>query len=92
MRETTYEFIDIDICSDCMMWHANADLSGTPDDCQEAVVAAVGIDEGYDVIPGTDYVGDGHFSKTPCDACRQKYGGNRYPATMMSRYPVKKGN
>jgi hypothetical protein len=83
-----YDFIDIDICADCLMWHANGDLSGVAEDDILAVVTASGIDAGYDVEPGGSGSDDGHFSKQPCDSCRQPLGGMRWPATMMIALPV----
>lgn len=91
----TYDFIDIDICSDCMMWHANGVLpdGGIEDEVNaksfEAIINAPGIDDGYDVIPGSgDNAADGYFSHQPCDACRRPFGGQRYPAVMMQQLPV----
>jgi hypothetical protein len=82
-----YDFIDIDICVDCLMWYANADLSGMDDEDEILKVkAGVGIDEGYDVIPTGD--GEEFFSHHPCDACRRPLGGSRHAATMMSSLPV----
>lgn len=85
-----FDFIEIDICSDCLMFHANGVL---PDDGVEdevnansfaAIVNAPGIDDGYDVVPGASGDGDGFFSHQPCDACRRPFGGQRYPAVMMA--------
>ena len=87
-----YDTIEIDVCSDCLNWIANGTL---PDDGErdevnsnsfDAITTAPGIDEGYDVVPGS---GDdeGHFSHQPCDACRRPFGGQRYKATMISPIP-----
>ena len=83
-----FDFIDIDVCPDCLVWHTYGDPDMVDEDDLEVVAAAVGIDPGYDVQPGADGDDDGHFSKSPCDACRRPLGGMRYPATMMAALPV----
>lgn len=91
---TEYDFIEIDICSDCLMWHANGVLpdDGLEDEVNaksfEAIATAPGIDDGYDVVPGGSADADAHFSWMPCDACRRPFGGQRYTATMMAALPV----
>ena len=86
---SNYEPIDIDICVDCLVWHANGDLG---DDLTEADIEAItnppGIDAGWDVAPGGSNDGDGHFSRWPCDACRRPFGGQRYPAAMIHCLPT----
>ncbi len=81
-----YDFIEVDICADCLLWWANGDLSGIEDpDRIFIVMTAAGIDEGYDVVPGET---EGFFSKSPCDACQSPLGGQRYTATMVSQLPA----
>jgi hypothetical protein len=83
---TEYDFIEVDICADCLLWWANGDLSGIEDpDRIFVVMTAAGIDEGYDVVPGET---EGFFSKSPCDSCQSPLGGQRYTATMVSQLPL----
>jgi len=81
-----YDMIEVDVCSDCLMFWANGDLSGIEDDDRIFIVmTAAGIDEGYDVVPGES---EGYFSKSPCDACQSPLGGQRFTATMVSQLPL----
>jgi hypothetical protein len=82
-----YDTIEIEVCVDCLVWFANGDLSGIDNPERELeVITAVGIDEGYDVVPG-DYDSEPSFSHSPCDACRNPQGGTRVPAVMIQRLP-----
>jgi hypothetical protein len=48
----TTEIYEVELCTDCVVWYANGDTSGmTPED-EAAVLAAVGVDEGWHVVPG----------------------------------------
>jgi hypothetical protein len=65
------------ICSDCAMWHANADSSGM-DAETEARVRAVG---GHWVVG--DHVG---FSWHRCDSCGSWLGGDRFVGSVLVVY------
>lgn len=81
-----YDMIEVDVCAECLVWWANGDLSGIDDpDRALAVMTAPGIDDGYDVVPGET---EGFFSKSPCDACKDRLHGQRYTATMIAQLPT----
>lgn len=80
VEDTDTESIDISICVDCAVWHANGDISGIDDEVREAEVrAAAGIGT------GTVVVGDGeaYFSWSRCDACRTTLGGDRIDSYLL---------
>lgn len=70
-----YEYSAADICADCAMWHANADLSGVEDEGRIAEVQACSAH----VIVGDDI---DTFSWAPCDACGTRLGGTRIAALI----------
>lgn len=68
--------MELRICVDCAMVHANADWSGVPD---ESVAA---IEAGLERFPFLA-VGEPHgFSWSSCDACGSHLGGDRFTACV----------
>lgn len=66
------------ICSDCAMWHANADVSGIDDEKRVAEVTA--YDGFLDVDCGENGEHCRDFSWSACDACGTTLGGDRHRA------------
>lgn len=86
---SNHEPIDIDICVDCLVWHANGDLDDSLTEADiEAITNPPGIDEGWDVVPGSSNDSDGFFTWHSCDACRRRLGGTRFPAAMIHCLPT----
>lgn len=73
--------IDVSICTDCAIWHANGDTSGI--DCEQReqrVKSAPGVPAGYSVAVTGD---DNYFSWRNCDTCRAPLGGDRIDAVLL---------
>ena len=70
------------ICLDCVYYHENGVLLGTPLDHYWEVArhasGAFSIDVPTD--ESDDFVA---FSREPCDACETHLAGQRFPATRM---------
>ncbi len=73
----TTEIIEIHICTDCAMWHANGDLTMIEDIDRVAEIKACNAP----VIVDPEEDGD-HFSFTPCGACGSRLGGSRTRAWL----------
>lgn len=70
---------DLSICEDCLIWQANADDSGFPDDVDMTCVTDPTVPEGHHVIVDGEELG---FSWSTCELCRRPEGGNRYLAHL----------
>jgi hypothetical protein len=75
------EIIDIEICVDCAVWHANGDFGDLEGDDLSAVIVPKGLDDGWIVSVG-EPVG---FSWSSCDCCDRALGGDRFSAHAFAR-------
>jgi len=78
--------IDITICVDCAMWHANRDTSGTSrcdtDDGLAEFLADVRLNtRGYVVAVGDSH--DWHTFDYGCDSCGSTLAGASFDATLF---------
>ena len=89
-NETTYDFTEIDVCTDCMLWHGKGTLPGEQksDRSFDAIVNAPGIPAGIDVEPTGTGLADCRFSEQPCDACQRPLRGMRFTALLVIALPV----
>lgn len=92
---TMTDVYDIVICSDCLIWHCNADDTGF---CQcegpaclnaehEAIRTARAIERqplirASAIVPADD--SEGFFSSRRCDACGTTLGGTRHDAHLIT--------
>lgn len=74
------ELVDVTMCVDCAMWHANGDTSGMSAETEQRVT---GADPGGWVIVGEP---DG-FSWRACDLCGTTLGGDRVTGWVDPRDP-----
>lgn len=77
--------IEIEICDDCVMWHANRDLSGL-DNYNESYATRryreVSTATNEHVIIGDDQT---TYSTTPCELCKDHCNGRRTSATIVEQ-------
>ena len=74
---TRDDYIELEICTTCLLTVANGVEDGATQAAAEALAANW---EGYLIAPGN---GEGHFSWTYCDGCDSPLGGDRHKATAM---------
>lgn len=89
MKIDTYQ---ISICTDCLIWHANADDTGFCDctvECVDEHHHAIreakqlgNMPPVRSVIVGGD--GDGYFSSSRCDGCGTTLGGDRHDVALIT--------
>jgi hypothetical protein len=70
-------FGDIEVCQDCLILHANGDVS--PDFPADRPAPLSDIPFGYEVTMGGEELG---FSMESCDGCRSGLGGDRYAMSL----------
>lgn len=78
------EHHELNICTDCLMLHANGDAGdGVDNDELAASIEEVWpSDEGWLIIPEGD---DTHFSWGWCDSCMTTLGGDRHTAIAVKK-------
>lgn len=79
-RNETTEDIEAEVCIDCALYWANADLSGVESlDRQIEIGLAKGVPDNCTVAIG-DEAG---FSWSRCEACLSPLGGDRFGASFV---------
>lgn len=74
------EIIELEGCSDCIMYLANGELPADDDNNEWPGPDAIArIWEGYELCVAGDENSEEYFSHLECDVCRSRLGGNRYP-------------
>lgn len=71
--------MDMEICVDCAMLHANGSTEGLEGDRLAEVLA------GLDTYPFLAVGDDAGFSWSRCDACGSRLGGDRLTAAVIER-------
>jgi hypothetical protein len=82
----------LEVCSDCLFWLANGEVTDSNgDDITAAHVAKMVTvwGEGFDITPGSIGADDGEafFSWRQCDGCGSTLGGDRHSATAWVEVP-----
>lgn len=73
--------MELFVCSDCAMWHANGDTELLDDETRAAVT---GYDGHLAIDCGENAEHCVEFSWSSCDACRSPLGGSRHRAFIMN--------
>lgn len=83
--------MNLDICTDCAMWWANRDDSGSTRTGDEIVAAFEDEWDGWRDVTTGQYPGvivtgnDAHFSHRSCDSCGDHLAGDRIGAVLDER-------
>ena len=76
----------IELCSDCLIFACNGDVSGIDSPAREAEVVAGVAKLGPTLVPAFDSeTGDGirEFAHCPCDACGTRLAGSRHSFVIL---------
>ena len=83
---------DIEICSDCLLYHESGDMSYLElSDDQEEVLQRVEagakdlVKRGLVLVSKSSEEHEPFFSWTRCDVCDSKLGGDRHEATLLRK-------
>ena len=76
------DFMELSVCTDCLILAANGDMPADPDPTQPEPLA---LWLNSPVIPGDAELG---FSWQPCEGCGSQLGGDRYQAFVDLTAPL----
>jgi hypothetical protein len=71
------DIIELEGCTDCVMWLANGELP--PDESDWAPEAVERNWPDHHLCVAGDENSEEYFSWSPCEVCGSRLGGNRYP-------------